>query len=201
MKSVTTKIQSYAGFTIVELLIVIVVIAILATISIIAYNGIQTRSLNTRTESAVSEYRKMLIAYATEKGAYPNASNSSCLGEASDYPDSTCYEASGYNATFMSQLKAWTGSNAVPSPSTECLPMYTGCRRSLAFSRSAFLLDGATHTYWLIYLLKGNAKCTAPGLSGGTWINPTSTPNVNGWTEQNSGTSLCRVVMPDPAKL
>lgn len=32
------------GFTLVELLIVIVVIAILAAISVVAYNGIQTRA-------------------------------------------------------------------------------------------------------------------------------------------------------------
>ena len=36
------------GFTIVELLIVIVVIGILAAITIVAYNGIQTRAQNTQ---------------------------------------------------------------------------------------------------------------------------------------------------------
>ena len=44
------------GFTIVELLIVIVVIAILAAITIVAYNGIQTRA---KTERANSELRML----------------------------------------------------------------------------------------------------------------------------------------------
>jgi prepilin-type N-terminal cleavage/methylation domain-containing protein len=38
------KVHNHSGFTIVELLIVIVVIAILAALSVVAYNGIQNRA-------------------------------------------------------------------------------------------------------------------------------------------------------------
>ena len=47
-----------SGFTIVELLIVIVVIAILAAISIVAYNGIQARSNTAAAESAADTVAK-----------------------------------------------------------------------------------------------------------------------------------------------
>lgn len=40
------------GFTIVELLIVIVVIALLATISIVAYNGVQGRARDSKRQAA-----------------------------------------------------------------------------------------------------------------------------------------------------
>ena len=48
------------GFTIVELLIVIVVIAILAAISIVAYNGIQNRSKVTKANSDLVTLRKAI---------------------------------------------------------------------------------------------------------------------------------------------
>lgn len=188
------------GFTIVELLIVIVVIAILAAISVVAYNGIQERTLNTKTEQAVAEYRKLLISYATDKGSYPGGGTSACLGKVSDYPGG-CYGGSA-NATFVTDLQTWLGNSSLPTPNTECLKMYSEtCRRSAAFTVNSWPLDGTSHKYWLIYLLKGNANCTLSGLSGGTWSSPTSTPNQNGWTEQSNGTSLCRIALPDPKNL
>lgn len=59
------------GFTIVELLIVVVVIAILAAITIVAYNGIQTRAKDAQLVSAVNEYVKGIKAYQNTKGDIP----------------------------------------------------------------------------------------------------------------------------------
>lgn len=61
------------GFTIVELLIVIVVIAILATISIVAYNGIQDRALVAVVKSDLANFAKKIehAKVDTSDGGYP----------------------------------------------------------------------------------------------------------------------------------
>ena len=59
------------GFTIVELLIVIVVIGILAAISIVAYNGIQTRATDSITKTDISNTTKQLGVESATEGVYP----------------------------------------------------------------------------------------------------------------------------------
>ena len=65
-----TKIKQ-SGFTIVELLIVIVVIAILAAISIVAYNGIQNRGKASSAQSAANSLDKKIEVYNAVNSQYP----------------------------------------------------------------------------------------------------------------------------------
>ena len=62
--------KSRSGFTIVELLIVIVVIAILATISVVAYSGIQNRTHDTAVKSDLTNLKKLIEAYAVLNGRH-----------------------------------------------------------------------------------------------------------------------------------
>lgn len=63
--------RTKSGFTIVELLIVIVVIAILAAITIVAYNGIQARARDNIRYSDVKAIMKSLEFYKIDNGRYP----------------------------------------------------------------------------------------------------------------------------------
>ena len=65
---VVLKITHQRGFTIVELLIVIVVIGILAAITIVAYNNIQYRARDAQRRVNVSDIAKAIQAYNTLHG-------------------------------------------------------------------------------------------------------------------------------------
>jgi prepilin-type N-terminal cleavage/methylation domain-containing protein len=70
MKLWAPKRQQF-GFTIVELLIVIVVIAILAAITVVAYNGVQNRARQAKAQSDIASVLRLIEAYNAEKGYYP----------------------------------------------------------------------------------------------------------------------------------
>jgi len=67
------KMQSEKGFTIVELLIVIVVIGILAAIVIVAYNGVQNRAKSSSAQSTANSLVKKAEAYNANVGVYPTS--------------------------------------------------------------------------------------------------------------------------------
>lgn len=64
--------NSKNGFTIVELLIVVVVIAILAAITIVSYNGIQARAYTAASLSSAEEVQKKAQMWNSELDVYPD---------------------------------------------------------------------------------------------------------------------------------
>ncbi len=68
MTSLTRK---QSGFTIIELLIVIVVIGILATLVITTFSGIQRNARNRAREADINSVRSQLEFYYGQQGVYP----------------------------------------------------------------------------------------------------------------------------------
>lgn len=154
--------KTKSGFTIVELLIVIVVIGILAAITVVAFNGVTTRAENTKTRTGAKEYIKALRMYGVENGAYPTVT--ACLGEGYDY-NGEINKCGGNvnvftNATFDSALqKYFNGSK--PSLSTKNIVIYSGNTRAGGYFNPAggsygvvyYILSGATDS-----CMAGDAK-------------------------------------------
>lgn len=60
------------GFTIVELLIVIVVIGILALLVITTYSGIQAKARNSKRQTDIQSLQTQLEAFFSQNGYYPS---------------------------------------------------------------------------------------------------------------------------------
>lgn len=101
-----------AGFTIVELLIVIVVIGILAAITIVAYNGIQERAEATKIVSQAAAYIKGLKTWEVDLG---RPTTSSCIAPAGSITGGVCTSSDAwganapYDTTFNQNLATYSG--------------------------------------------------------------------------------------------
>ncbi len=68
-----TKIKDTRGFTLVELIIVIVVIGILAAIILVAYSGVTANARESAAKSDLSNFYKKLAIYKARNGEYPSS--------------------------------------------------------------------------------------------------------------------------------
>lgn len=85
MKTLKATLSQKDGFTIVELLIVVVVIAILAAITIVSYNGITNRANASSVDSMLSTIQKKVQLYQTEEGVWPLTRNALTNDSAKTY--------------------------------------------------------------------------------------------------------------------
>lgn len=127
-----THIQKKSGFTIVELLIVIVVIAILAAIVAVTFNGIQKRSIETGLVSDLHNAATQLGIDKASSGVYPdsvaNANGSKGLTSSA----TTAYQYTSDDDSFCLTATSTKGntdtyyiSSSVTSPTKGLCPGHT----------------------------------------------------------------------------
>lgn len=134
------------GFTLVELLIVIVVIAILAAISIVAYNGITNRGKSVKAQATASNILKKVEAYNAELGAYPTTF-AGMTGAAS----STTYYVAPSDATFVA-------TTALSGPTDEKSVNFATCVTPAGVRVAYWKYDG---TAAIQYLYAGGATAAS----------------------------------------
>lgn len=196
-------IRTRAGFTIVELLIVIVVIAILATISIVAFTGIQSRAEDSKTASAIKAYKKALRLHKIDEGSYPTA-GAICLGDqyglftGGSVPscrNSGAQIAVTNGAAQRDALKPYLGGQ-LPMPSTQFIHVGTTEYVGGHFygSNYNYTLDG-TPVVAIEYFIKGDACPVGPVYS--TAGSPNfSSPTVSRTATYTDG-SRCFILLPN----
>lgn len=178
------------GFTIVELLIVIVVIGILAAVTIVAFNGVQQRATNTAKITGAQQTLKLIKAYVAENGTYPVA-NTVCATT-----DSVCTAYNGVvitasNSTLLTEIKKI--GNPVESVSKKSSDTTYGLTYNY---RSSMTFNGdATYRILFMFWLDGNnQQCgvnnVAVQTTGGTdpWISSTT-----GYTGNIGGQTVCYI--------
>lgn len=104
------------GFTIVELLIVVVVIAVLAAVAIVSYNGITSQAKESATKSELSSISKQLEMIHISEGSYPESLDVAGLQHSSDSSASYTRSAQSYCVSMVVDGKAFYVSESSGSP-------------------------------------------------------------------------------------
>ncbi|MES2876119.1 MAG: type II secretion system protein [Patescibacteria group bacterium] len=205
--------QRQTGFTIVELLIVIVVIGILAAITIVAFNGIQQRARNTQRVTVAKDWQKIITAYATTNTSYPSGmiNNHYCLGS-EGYPtnfdvnaDVDCFGTGNIKHPLASANTAFGTIASLPKYPGDSIVTGAAIGTVVGISlRAQDTLDPAgtpkIQYPMLQYWLHGtNQDCVlrpvAQSVAGG-YVQGTATSTGN-----QGPATLCVILLPDPASL
>lgn len=114
------------GFTIVELLIVVVVIAILAAITIVSYNGITNRAKATAAATAAEQAAKKVMTYtAVNSDQYPATLSDAGVSDGSatyQYRVDNSANPKTFCVTATTQNVSYWVSSAAPAPTPGACP-------------------------------------------------------------------------------
>jgi len=123
--SKTTRPNIAAGFTIVELLIVIVVIGILAAITIVSFNGVQSKAQASATQSALSQANKKLATYIVENLTYP--ADQTAFNTLIPNTGATTFQYSASTGPNYYCVTATTAATSYKADSTNTAPVSGAC--------------------------------------------------------------------------
>jgi len=183
-----------SGFTIVELLIVVVVVAILAAIATVAYSGVQQRARNSAIVTAAGQSMTAIKMYLAANGAYPyTGGGNACITSTSGCVRETGGVDSAV-ATFDNNIA--TVATAPKSVAKSGTAGY-GVMYNYLSTRT---YNGVTAPAMLFYYLEGvNQNCGVAGVMTAWDIAVTSARGYTSGNAASTGKTLCFVSVPGPS--
>lgn len=199
------------GFTILELLIVIVVIGVLAALVLNAFGNAQAKARNAVISRTVKQYESALLQYHADHGSYPaingnNINAGTCVG--TGYKDRNNNGQGDCNLFTVSQesdsefndaLKPYFSDALPPAGNHEVDPGNGNTWQGFLFAYSPELkINGnSIGTNFLVFLLEGNDQdCKHASLKPAT-----SWPNFESIDTKNSGNfgtaTACMFQLPE----
>lgn len=167
--------KNVSGFTIVELLVIIVVIGIIASISIVSYSGVQTRTNNSNRTAQLQAWQSVFDRYKAKKGTVPLPSTPTdtgfCLGTTGfpngfdGVPRCRDYLSNGTtslrvsdNAALIAELQT-----VVPNlPSAQNVPVGGTVGPYVYYNATTIMIQGA---------FNGATTSECPTITTGKWSN------------------------------
>jgi prepilin-type N-terminal cleavage/methylation domain-containing protein len=137
------------GFTIVELLIVIVVIGILAAITIVAYNGVQSRARATTYQTDAASLVKKIEAY----GAASASNNYPLTAAGSDAATVTAQTTAG--ASFVTTMNSVNESKLAPNIAIFAVVAYAASPVTYAQTLTAVNASSTVDQYFVAWCPTG----------------------------------------------
>lgn len=114
LNNIKTLKNRESGFTIVELLIVIVIIGILAALVIVAYSGITSRAKLQAAQASASALQKKIEAYAADQsGTYPAMTTAAGLTTALNTQEVSNISSAGISVAATSGVTDTNGQKTV----------------------------------------------------------------------------------------
>ncbi|MBL8160185.1 type II secretion system protein [Candidatus Saccharibacteria bacterium] len=203
------------GFTIVELLIVIVVIGILAVIALSTFSNAQRDARNAERLTSAQAWYKLLKTYTADDGAYPpgismtGSGGHICLGEGLPADmDANVDEDCGESTNVKHPAAAMNTALKTPSPtlpSFPTTPLYNSAGTAFISGitlRTMTTVDSVANTPLLQYLLEGtNQDCKLRPLANGAYSSTTAARVTQSYSGSWGSSTVCRVILPLPSEL